>query len=109
MEKGEAMGKGDRQMSEQSREEFLKEVMEVVCQDRDTQYGNPEDSFNIIARYWSIYLGKQISPKDVSALMILLKIARIQQNTEHKDSWLDVAGYATCAAPYLDKSDYYKA
>jgi hypothetical protein len=35
---------------------------------------------------------------DVAAMLALLKIARLQQSPNHRDSWVDLAGYAACGA-----------
>jgi Domain of unknown function (DUF6378) len=69
-----------------------------VTGQRQQDYGSPEDNFGRIAALWNVYLnGKTvISPHDVSALMILLKVARLMATPEHKNSWVDIAGYAAC-------------
>ena len=36
------------------------------------------------------------SAYDVAVMMALLKIARISENPQHMDSWVDLAGYAAC-------------
>lgn len=61
-----------------------------------------EDTFPTIARLWSAYLAKPISESDVCALMILLKAARLSAGYSSADSLVDIAGYAACAAEYLD-------
>ena len=79
------------------RVEFLAEVAKIVANDRNTQYGEPEDNFARISDLWASYLQHNISVSDVAAMMALLKIARIAVNPLDRDSWLDVAGYAACA------------
>ena len=55
-----------------------------------------------IANLWSAYLagtGKLtdiITPKDVAAMLALLKIARISSGHAKADNWIDLAGYAAC-------------
>lgn len=61
-----------------------------------------EDTFPTIARLWSAYLSKPISESDVCALMILLKAARLSAGYSSTDSLVDIAGYAACAAEYLE-------
>lgn len=61
-----------------------------------------EDTFPTIARLWSAYLAKPISESDVCALMILLKAARLSTRYSSADSLVDIAGYAACAAEYLE-------
>lgn len=64
---------------------------------------NREDTFPVIAKLWSAYLSRPISESDVCALMILLKAARLSANYSSTDSLVDIAGYAACAAEYLDE------
>jgi len=35
-------------------------------------------------------------PTDVAQMMVLMKIARLENSPTHMDSWIDVAGYAAC-------------
>lgn len=47
-----------------------------------------------IADLWSAYHNTDITPWDVANMMALLKIARIKRNPKHRDSHVDLAGYA---------------
>lgn len=78
-----------------TREEILEKARQCVSGDRDLQYGSPEESFSRIAKYWSDYLDKDISPKDVAIMMILFKVAR-EEHSSKVDNWIDIAGYAAC-------------
>jgi hypothetical protein len=80
----------------EARADLLAEATKVVTADRNLQYGSPEDAFQTIADMWSIYLGVELLPQDVAALMVLMKAARIRNNPTHRDSWVDIAGYAAC-------------
>ena len=69
----------------------------AVNGERDQQYGDPGKNFERIAEYWGTYLGTQIGPEDVAIMMMLVKIARLEGSEyKHKDSWVDIAGYAAC-------------
>lgn len=87
------------QVKSSVREEILKEAADCVCRDRDKQYGDPEDSFEMISELWNAYLEKKlvgtIYARDVAIMMALLKIARLA-NSSKRDSWVDLAGYAAC-------------
>lgn len=93
---------GDPKMS--CRETVLEEAKRCICQDRQNQYGAPEDSFFTIAQFWSTYLvgeGKLnhiLSKDDVAIMMVLLKVARTNGHTHHVDNYVDMAGYAALAA-----------
>ena len=79
------------------REWCLDEAKRNVCEDRNKQYGSPEDNFDKIAKYWSVYLGDEISSVDVAMMMCLFKMARITGSSyESTDSFVDLAGYAAC-------------
>lgn len=81
-----------------NRKEVLDRAGECVLQDRNTQYGSPEDSFSEIAGLWSFFLGTEIKAYQVAVMMALMKIARIKYNPTHADSWVDLAGYAACGS-----------
>ena len=85
------------------RTEILKKAESVINGDRDKAYGNPEDNFKMIADMWSVYKGVKFTSTDVGALMALLKIARIRSNPEKADNYIDLAGYAACAAECANK------
>lgn len=80
-----------------TKEQILNAARQCVCQDRQDQYGNAEDSFGLIAALWSTYLGDELLDKtDVACMMALLKIARIRTGGRKDDNWIDLAGYAAC-------------
>lgn len=81
-----------------NREETLKAAHMIVCEGREADYGSPEQNFTLIARLWSAYLGYAIGPTDVAVMMALLKIARIRNGKFKEDNFIDLAGYAACAA-----------
>ena len=79
-----------------TRKECLSKADECVNGKRQEDYGTPQDNFLNIAKLWSDYKGVDFSPKDVSMMMALLKIARIATGTATEDSFVDLAGYAAC-------------
>lgn len=82
-----------------TRKNILESAMKCVNGDRDEQYGKPEDSFSIIAKFWTAYLNRTgviIDRKDVAAMLGLMKIARISTGVQKTDNWIDLAGYAAC-------------
>jgi len=76
---------------------FLETANEIIHGERNEQYGHPYEDFEIIAQFWSQFLGLAITRKQVAAMMILLKTARLSHNIHHEDSWIDIAGYVGCA------------
>ena len=81
-----------------TRKECLEQAAGCVLKDRNNEYGGPEDSFGVIANFWSVYLGRKVYPADVAMMMGLLKIARIKANKGYDDGYIDLAGYAACGA-----------
>lgn len=83
-----------------TRDEILSAAAKCVSGDREQDYGNPEDSFKTISLLWNSYLADKlhaiIEPKDVAAMLALLKIARIASGHAKADNWIDLAGYAAC-------------
>lgn len=88
-----------------TRAEILEAAGKCVTGGRDKEYGEPEDSFDLIAQLWEPYIKAAcvspgvnvgIRPQDVAILMALLKIARAAVN-DNPDNFVDLAGYAACA------------
>ncbi len=84
------------------RGKVLGAAVHAVCGHRATDYGTPEDNFGTIAKLWSIYKGTDFTPTDVAMMMALLKVARIKSGAT-EDSFVDLAGYAACAAECAEK------
>lgn len=87
------------------RSEILSTAAQYVTSDRNNQYGEPEQSFGRIAEYWSVYLNRDLTPVDVSVMMALFKVARIEANPGKTDSWIDLAGYAACGGEIATTDD----
>jgi|PlaIllAssembly_1097288.scaffolds.fasta_scaffold1009851_1 hypothetical protein len=86
-----------------NRDEVLQAAINIITKDRNNQYGDPEDSFQVIADLWSAWMGVPFTVLDVAAFLILMKLARIHHNAGHLDSWIDIAGYAGCAGEIATK------
>lgn len=79
-----------------NRSEILDKAKADITQDRQNNYGTPEDNFNRIAAFWSTHKGVQFTAVDVAVMMSLVKVARIHTSPQHADNWSDLAGYAAC-------------
>ena len=90
------------------RKTVLEQAAICVCTDREAQYGSPENNFGIIARLWEDYTGYPITSHDVAIMMALLKVARIKSGHNKDDSYIDLAGYAACAAELAGKEVYHE-
>lgn len=67
---------------------------EAVLTQRTAVYGDASCSLAIIAARWSLTLGVHVSPAQVALCMIDLKLARLGHDPTHRDSVIDVIGYA---------------
>ena len=85
--------------------ELLEEAANIVEGQRKEDYGETYKSFERISNLWSAYLSCPISPSDVAAMMFMLKISRAKQTPTHKDSWVDMAGYAACGYEVAQKEE----
>jgi len=82
------------------RGKILDEAKEIINGDRQDQNGNPEDSFVVIAEFWTSYLdardyrnrSEPISAIEVADLMTLFKLARVALGVQ-RDSRRDAIGY----------------
>lgn len=77
-----------------NRKQILEEAIRIVCGGRN--YGTPEDNFGVVAQLWSVYIDAPVSAEDVSAMQIMLKLARVKTGVAKDDNWIDIAGYAAC-------------
>lgn len=88
------------------RDKILDKAKEIICNDRQSQYGEPEDSFGMIADLWSSYLNVDINPIDVALMMALLKIARHKGSVPKIDNFLDGTGYFAIAGELFTKEPF---
>jgi hypothetical protein len=80
----------------------LDEAKEIIYGDREKTYGHPSKNLWTAAFMWQAYLSARtdsivdldFTPQDVSIMMILLKCARLANDPTHKDSIVDICGYA---------------
>lgn len=52
------------------------EALHLVGEDRNDQYGTPEENLGRIAKMWSAYTGVEITADDVALMMVLVKVSR---------------------------------
>lgn len=87
-----------------NRQTLIDQTAAAVLGSREQSHGKPEDSFSVIAQYWTTYLqgcklmdkSHSLSSDQVAALMILFKMGRVTLKPTNDDSWVDIAGYAAC-------------
>ena len=99
----------------EKREDLLRQAIDIVCSDRNNQYGEPEDNFSIIGELWGAYLTARcastgvtvkIGAQEAADMLILFKVARSATATTPKmDTYVDIAGYAACAGAFINEAD----
>lgn len=80
--------------------QLLVDAARTINGERQDQYGDAEDSFAIIARYWQNHLNAanrtediEVRARDVALMMVLFKAAR-EVIAPKRDNRLDMGGYA---------------
>ena len=76
--------------------DLLNDARDTIV-DRGLVYGEPTFNHLRIAQLWSAYLDHGIEPHEVAICMALVKIARIQESSQHEDSYLDACSYLAIA------------
>lgn len=79
-----------------TRADILDLARRAVTVDRAATHGDLRQTFPLIARLWSQYLGFEVGGADVALMLALMKVARARENPAHTDNWVDIAGYAAC-------------
>jgi hypothetical protein len=78
---------------------ILEDAQQIIYGDREQTYGRPSKNLDCIAQFWTTYLVNRSDPtadvnaQDVAAMMTLLKIARLANSPDHRDSLVDGCGY----------------
>jgi hypothetical protein len=75
----------------------------AVLEDRSATHGVPEETCHNLSVLWSAWLQMRgdpsaLTPRDCAAMLIMLKLVRecntLNKGVEHRDNWIDMAGYA---------------
>lgn len=70
--------------------------------ERQMNYGHPNQDFQRTAGMWTAYLSHKLAPgavvsmEDVALMMGQLKMSRLASTPGHRDSLVDLIGYAIC-------------
>lgn len=91
-------------MTPQPDESVLVEAERIINGQRRDDYGGALESFTRIADLWSPVLGVPVTAEQVALCMIELKVARYM-NGYHRDSVVDIAGYAGCLQKIHDERE----
>lgn len=81
---------------------ILTAAAQIVDADREKTYGDPGRNLRAIAAFWTDWLasrgwispdGHELTTDDVACMMVMLKLARLANDTTHRDSQIDACGY----------------
>lgn len=79
--------------TKEDEQSILDEAKSIVEGSRQSDYGDPVESFNRIAKTASMMTGKDLTPKDCCAVLMAVKLVR--ESFRHKrDNLVDLCGYA---------------
>jgi len=77
--------------------DILSEAVTAI-EERGSQYGHPSVNFERIARLMNAWLAEKLETpltvQDVAMLGICMKMGRLLEDPAHRDSVVDIAGYA---------------
>ena len=74
-------------------QDVLSEAGSLVGGDRQAAYGHPARDFQRAAEIMSAILGIEVEADQVPLLMIAVKLSRLAQSPDHRDSMVDICGY----------------
>ena len=74
-------------------EHMLQDAASIIAE-RGAAYGDAATSMTTVAARWTLTLGHTVTPTQVVLCLIDLKLARLTHDPKHRDSALDVLGYA---------------
>jgi len=82
---------------------FLNEAELLINGPRANDYGESRINHERIATMWSIICKTEITPEQVIACMIGLKLSRLSEDITKSDSWLDIIGYAALGGEMVNE------
>jgi|TARA_R100000353_G_scaffold71794_1_gene55029 hypothetical protein len=89
-----------------TRDELLEEAKMLINGPRAEQYGSALINHERIATIWNVLLQRKllskITPEEVTMMMIGLKLARLSQDVDQNDTWIDIIGYAALGGEIKD-------
>jgi len=89
-----------------NRKDFLDEAEKLINGPRAKEYGPAKMNHQRIADIWTILLKNKldadITPQEVVACMVGVKLARLAEDITKDDSWVDIIGYAALGGEIIN-------
>lgn len=82
-----------KDMDEENNKSILDEAKAIVEGSRQSDYGDPVESFERIAKTASMITGGNLTPKECCAVLMAVKIVR-EGHRHKRDNLVDLCGYA---------------
>jgi len=82
--------------------EIVADATRFVESERSDRWGRPLTNHKRIAALWSVYLEREVTASEAAAMMVLLKMARLMESPDSRDSVCDLIGYAMAYADCRD-------
>lgn len=77
---------------------IMSESEQLINGDRAKDYGDPNENFGRIAGLWNAQfankLAQPFTAQDVACALIHLKMSRLANTPGHRDTLIDICGYA---------------
>jgi hypothetical protein len=84
-------------------ENVAETAMRLVGGDRQDQYGHPIDDFTRTAGVINALYGTTFGPRDIPIIMTAVKLSRVIQSPDKRDSIVDAVGYMLTYEMVADK------
>lgn len=75
-------------------ENILTEAAKITAADRQLIYGSPKENWTRTAEIFNAMTGLKLTPAQAVQMAVAVKLARLQNAPNHRDSLVDLAGYA---------------
>lgn len=86
---------------------ILQEADQITSQDRNDVYGHPADDFDRTAQIATALgftrAGQPLAPADVAVFQLAVKLSRLANSPDHRDTLVDLAGYARTIEMVMDR------
>lgn len=73
---------------------ILEDALAAVTGPRAEAYGHPRDNWARTAQIATDLTGRDFTPEECVLILLAVKLARLRQTPNHRDSLVDLAGYA---------------
>ncbi|MAO21372.1 MAG: hypothetical protein CMJ25_11540 [Phycisphaerae bacterium] len=88
-----------------TRSDVTLEATDLIDGDRNQEYGDPFEMHKRAADIYNAYAGSSITAHDMAMILLSVKMARLAHMPLHRDSYVDICGYAGIGYEIADRMD----